>query len=428
MAGRRSRKENNMRLMRTACAAALALGAAACGKKEAAAPETAAPAGEPSFQETLMTQLIDAKPGDVIELPEGKFSFDRSLSLAVDGVTIRGKGLDRTILSFKDQVAGAEGLIVTANDFTAEDFAIEDTKGDGLKVNEGKNIILRRLRVEWTGGPKTENGAYGLYPVQSENVLLDGNVVIGASDAGLYVGQSKTVIVRNNRAERNVAGIEIENTFDADVYDNVATNNTGGILVFNMPNLSQPGARTRVFRNEVYDNNTKNFGVPGTAVAGIPAGSGVVVNANDEVEIFDNDIRGNKTGNIIIASVYSTELSKDGMSADFDPYPESIYIHGNRMTEGGKNPDGLEFQALKLAMFGPMGAFPDILWDGYVDEEKMVDGALPAGLRICVKNDGAEVLNLDVPNNSKSPRLAAADHDCELPRLPEIALANGLGG
>ncbi|MFZ5616082.1 MAG: parallel beta-helix domain-containing protein [Pseudomonadota bacterium] len=411
-----------------ASAAGIALLIAACSDEKKSAPQSADGEKTASYQEELMTRLLDAKPGDIIEIPEGKFSFDRSLSLAVDGVTIRGKGMDKTILSFKDQIAGAEGLLVTADDFTAEDFAIEDAKGDGLKVNEGKNIAIRRLRVEWTGGPKTENGAYGLYPVQSENVLLEGNVVIGSSDAGVYVGQSKNVVVRNNRAEYNVAGIEIENTFDADVYDNVATNNTGGILVFNMPNLSQPGARTRVFRNKIYDNNTKNFGVPGTAVAGIPAGSGVVVNANDEVEIFDNDITGNKTGNIIIASIFSTELSRDGMKEDFDPYPEGVYIHDNRMADGGKNPDGLELQALRLAMFGPMGALPDVLWDGYADPAKMVGGALPAELRICVKNDGAEVLNLDGPNGSKSPRLASAEHDCELASLPEIVLANGLGG
>jgi len=52
-------------------------------------------------------------------------------------------------------------------------------------------------------------------------------VAIAAADAGSYVGQSKNVIVRNNRAESNVAGIEIENTQGADVYDNVAVDNTG---------------------------------------------------------------------------------------------------------------------------------------------------------------------------------------------------------
>jgi parallel beta-helix repeat protein len=409
-----------------AASIAAAMIAGGCGRREAARPE--APAGPADFPAQLMQQLLDAKPGDVIELPEGKFSFDRSLSLAVDGVTIRGKGLDKTILSFKGQVAGAEGLLVTADDFTAEDFAIEDTKGDGLKVNEGRNIVIRRVRVEWTGGPKTENGAYGLYPVQSENVLLEGNVVIGSSDAGVYVGQSRNVVVRNNRAEWNVAGIEIENTFDADVYDNVATNNTGGILVFNMPDLSQPGARTRVFRNRIIANNTRNFGVPGTAVANIPAGSGVVINSNDQVEIFDNDIADNKTANIIISSVFSTDLSKDGMSAEFDPYPESIYIAGNRMGGGGKDPDGLAFQALKVAMFGLTGALPDILWDGYVDPKKLIDGKLPDELRICVENDGAELINVDGPNGAKAPRLAAGEHACSLPRLPEVKLAGGLAG
>jgi parallel beta-helix repeat protein len=410
-------------MIRAEIAAALALIAlAACGRKEAP------PAADAAFQDALIARLIDAKPGDVIDLPEGRFSFDRSLSLSADGVTLRGKGMDKTILSFAGQLAGAEGLLVAADDFTAEDFAIEDTKGDGLKVNEGKNIVIRRVRVEWTDGPKTENGAYGLYPVQSENVLLESNVVIGASDAGLYVGQSRNVVVRNNRAERNVAGIEIENTFDADVYDNVATENTGGILVFNMPNLPQPGARTRLFRNDVIENNTKNFGAPGTAVAGIPAGSGIVINANDQVEIFENDIRGNKTGAIIIASVYSTELSKDGVAADFDPYPEGVYIYDNRIVDSGANPDALELQALRVAMFGPAGALPAILWDGYVDAAKFVDGVLPAALRICVKNHGADLLNLDGPNGAKSPRLGTAEHDCELPKLPAVALADGLGG
>ena len=147
--------------------------------------------------------------------------------------------MDKTILSFKEQVSGAEGLLVTANDFTIEDLAIEDAKGDALKINEAKNVIIRRVRTEWTNGPYTANGAYGIYPVQTENTLIDEVVAIGASDAGIYVGQSKNVVVRNSRAEYNVAGIEIENTLDADVFDNIAINNTGGILVFNMPNLSQ---------------------------------------------------------------------------------------------------------------------------------------------------------------------------------------------
>jgi len=374
-----------------------------------------------------MLQLLDAKPGDVIEIPEGVFSFNRSLSLTVDGVTIRGAGMDKSILSFKNQIAGAEGFLVTASDFTIEDLAIEDTKGDALKITEGENIIIRRIRTEWTGGPKTSNGAYGIYPVQTKNVLMEENVAIAAADAGLYIGQSQNVIVRNNRAEFNVAGIEIENTFDADVYGNVATNNTGGILVFNMPNLKQPGARTRIFNNQVVENNTKNFGHPGTPVAAIPAGSGIVVTSNDQVEIFDNDIRDNKTANVIVASVFSSGLAKDGMEDDFDPYPEGIYIYGNRFEGGGNNPDGLDLQALKLAVAGPLGRLPDVLWDGYVDEAKFIGGALPAQMLLCVQNGDAKVLNFDGPNKNKNPRIVKdGAHDCALEKLPAVALTGPL--
>ena len=179
-----------------------------------------------NMQKQIQTQLLNAKPGDVITIPEGRFEMMRGLSLKVDGVTIKGAGMDKTVLDFKNQISGAEGLLVTASDFTIEDLAIEDAKGDALKIMEGKNIIVRRVRTEWTNGPATENGAYGIYPVQTENTLIDGAVAIGASDAGIYVGQSRNVIVRNSRAEYNVAGIEIENTIDADVYDNIATNNT----------------------------------------------------------------------------------------------------------------------------------------------------------------------------------------------------------
>jgi len=407
-----------MRLLAIGSSLALSLVLAACGGGGERRDLSGADTG---FQTTLMEQLIDAQPGDVIEIPAGVFSFDRSLSLTVDGVTIRGAGMDETILSFANQTSGAEGLLVTASDFTLEDLAIEDTRGDALKINEGENIIIRRVRTEWTNGPDTDNGAYGIYPVQTTNTLVEGVVAIGASDAGIYVGQSRNVIVRDSRAEFNVAGIEIENTIGADVYNNVATNNTGGILVFNMPNLPQPGYGTRVYDNQVFENNTRNFGHPGTPVASVPAGSGIVINSNDQVEIFNNDIRDHRTANIIISSVYSTGFSDIGVQEDFDPYPETIWISANRLREGGGNPDNVELQALRVMMFGLTGNIPDILWDGFVNPNLMVDGEMPDRYRICVDNGDAQLLNADGPNDYSEPHIVE-DTACIHERLPEITL------
>ena len=375
-----------------------------------------------NYQKTLQEQLIMAQPGDVIEIPPGTHEINRSLSLKVDGVTLRGAGMDQSVLSFKNQTQGAEGIIVTGSDVLLEGFAVEDAKGDAIKINECRNLIIRKVRVEWTNGPDEVNGAYGLYPVQCENVLIDGSVAIGASDAGIYVGQSNHVVVKNSRAEFNVAGIEIENTTNADASDNVATNHTGGILVFNMPNLPQPGSKTRVFNNQIFNNNTGNFAPAGTAVAGVPAGSGLVINSNDEVEIFANVIKDNDTENIIISSYFSSGYADRAVTESFDPYPETIFIYDNEFSGGGGSPDGVDLQALRVAKYGLTGNFPDILWDGFVNEAILEGGELPPNKQICVQNGAVKVLNVDMPNEYANVSDDSTQFDCDLPKLAAVNL------
>jgi len=135
--------------MRIASLSLLALSVllAGCGEQDKT------PTTHVDFQKELQAKLIKAKPGTVIEIPAGTYQLDRSLSLKASGVTIKGAGMDKTILNFKGQKAGAEGLLVDASDFTIEDLALEDTKGDALKVVGGKNIVIRNVRTEWTNGP-----------------------------------------------------------------------------------------------------------------------------------------------------------------------------------------------------------------------------------------------------------------------------------
>ncbi|MCE7949923.1 MAG: hypothetical protein DYH18_02295 [Xanthomonadales bacterium PRO7] len=375
-----------------------------------------------AFQERLQEQFLDAKPGDVIEIPAGVHALDRVLTLRADGVTVRGAGSDKSILSFKNQISGPEGMLVYANDFTVEKLAIEDSKGDGLKINDGTNITIRDVRVEWTRGPSLENGAYAIYPVKCKNVLVEDSSAIGSRDAGIYVGQSQDIIVRRNRAEKNVAGIEIENSSRADVYENTTTGNTGGILIFNMPDLTMHGSHSRVFKNKIVANNLGNFAAKGTAVASVPAGSGVIVMSNPNVEVFDNDIADNRTANVIISSYFITNFADKTPSAGYDPYPKSIYIHDNRFSGGGDSPDGLDWKALKVSMFGLNGHFPDVLWDGFVDTKALVDGQYPAAQRICVKDSNVEVLDVDGPHKFANPKVLKDEVRCELPALPAVEL------
>jgi parallel beta-helix repeat protein len=384
-----------------------------------------ASATDAAFTKHLQEQLILATPGTVIDLPEGHFHVTRILSLTVDNVTLRGKGMDRTVLSFKGQTSGSAGLLVTANGFTAQDIAFEDMAGDGVKVNGGTNVTFRRVRAEWTAGPNSGNGGYGLYPVQCQNVLIEDSVVKGAADAGIYVGQSRQIIVRRNRVEQNVAGIEIENSQYADVDDNTATGNTGGILVFNIPDLPvKDGQYARVFRNRIEANNTANFGSSASMVSKVPPGTGLMIMATKHIDVFGNTIKDNHTGNLMLVSFYSA--GEPIHDAGYDPYESSISVHDNQFSGGGTDPATLRVKALTLAIGKPL---PDILYDGIVDP-KMKDGSgqLAGDDRICVQNNGsATFVNFDAAGNYRHMDHSLAPHNCSFAPLEAVNLPEAAG-
>lgn len=279
------------------------------------------------IQKKLQTQFIEAENGSVIELPEGHYQFDASLWL--DGkkdVVIRGAGMDKTVLNFTGQITGAEGIKVTnASNITVQDLTVQDTKGDGVKTQLVDGITFKNVKAEWTNGGRADNGGYGLYPVQCTNVLIENCIAVGASDAGIYVGQSKYIIVKNSKAYQNVAGIEIENSWYADVFENEAYNNTGGILVFDLPDLIQKeGGYVRVFKNHIHDNNHINFAPKGNTVGKVPQGTGLMILATRNVEAFENKIVNNITAGTAIVSYYITENPINDKT--YKPFPSNIYI------------------------------------------------------------------------------------------------------
>ena len=373
-------------------------------------------------QEEIQEALIDLEPGDVLTLKSGEYFFEDGISLDVDDVIFEGSGINETILNFGSQVSGAQGLLVTSNGVTIRDFAVLDAKGDAIKVIGADGINMVRLRTEWQGGPKETNGAYGFYPVESKNVLIDGCVAIGASDAGIYVGQSQHIIVKNSIAQYNVAGIEIENSFYADVFDNIASHNTGGILIFDLPDLPQQGGHhVRVFRNKAINNDTDNFAPEGNIVGEVPRGTGIIIQANSEVEVFDNDIYGNGTVNLSIVTYgYETE------DENYNPHPKSIQIHGNRFGEGGFDPD-VETGELASILFAlSEGDMPDLFWDGILPTSQLILGQ-PDNEKLVMSNNGdATFLTLN-PIKYMLPffdpvERDIAEYDGEIRPLPPVVL------
>ena len=346
----------------------------------------------PVAQDEIQEALILAEPGDTVLLSKGIYKLNHGLSLDVDNVSIKGAGMYETILDFSGQETGAQGLLITSDNVLMQDFAVENAKGDAIKSKGVKNISFIKVRTEWTNGPDSKNGAYGLYPVESIGVLIDGCVAIGASDAGVYVGQSEQIIVRNTRAEYNVAGIEIENSYHADVYNNIATNNTGGILIFDLPNLPKQGGKfVRVFQNKSFNNNTENFAPEGNIVGLVPSGTGLIIMANRNVEVFENSFDNNQTVHI---AVVAGELESGDQN--YDPYPKSIQIHNNQYSNVGKNPDLSRGDLSPILVDIASGDMPDIIWDGLLPVSQLLFGQPDSEKIIIEEVNETKFLDLDV--------------------------------
>lgn len=379
---------------------------------------------QPEIRKNIQSQFILTQDGETIQLDEGVFSIDATLSMeGKKNIIIRGKGMDKTVLSFKKQATGAEGIRVSnCTNIILEDMTVQDAKGDGIKTMNVNGITFRRVKAEWTGKLSPKNGSYALYPVSCEHVLIENCIARGASDAGIYVGQSRTIIVRNNQAFENVAGIEIENSLYADVYNNEAYNNTGGILVFDLPDLQlKKGGYCRVFNNRIKENNTKNFAPKGNIVAKVPLGTGILLLSANNVEIFNNEIINNRTSGTSVVSYYITENPiKD---SSYYPYPVAVNIHDNNYSR----------KRQKATMRGRIGKLyrlklkfgkdvPDIVYDGILDDKLVTaNGQYPAASRICIRNNkGATYANIDAANNFKNISRDISKADCNHEALPEV--------
>ncbi len=366
---------------------------------------------QPDIQRSIQTLFIEVENNGTIELPEGNFLLTGTFSMdGKKGVTIKGKGMDKTILNFAGQITGAEGIKLTnGSDLSIEQLTVQNTKGDAIKAQLVDGIRFINVKTEWTRGAHSSNGGYGIYPVQCQRVLIDSCFARGASDAGIYVGQSHHIIVRNSTATENVAGIEIENSLYAEVHNNKAYNNTGGILVFDLPDLIvKKGGYTNLHNNEVRDNNHDNFAPKGNIVGKVPAGTGIMILAANHVDIHNNQIINNRTAGTVVVSYYITENPVN--DSTYYPYPANIYIHDNVF----------ERKRQRATMKGRMGKLfrfklrfgkdvPHIIYDG------IPDPALTAGPSLCIENNkGESFANIDAANGFKHISRDGNPYKCRL--------------
>ncbi len=298
--------------------------------------------------ESIQAAVNKAVSGDVVLIHPG--TYRESVYVDKDNITLRGVVVEGKWPLMEGGHKLNDAILYSGNGITIEWLKIMHYKGNAIMGQSGNNYVIRN---NWI----IDTGVYGIFPQFGKNGLIEYNVLSGIEDAAIYVGMCDNIDVKHNEVFDSVAGIEIENSRHALVENNYAHNNTAGILVFITPGLPIKTAYDVIIRdNFIVNNNTPNFGAPGSIVSNVPVGVGVVIMAADDVKVEGNIITGNKTAGIVITDLgFITSVASDKES---EPNPDNIQILDNLMFNNGTDPVA-QVKAAMLTQFKTTG--PDIL-------------------------------------------------------------------
>ena len=297
----------------------------------------------------IMDAVIKAQPGDLIRVYPGTYS--ETVYIDKDDITLQGIIENGEWPTLDGKSTLNDAFLYSGNGIHIEGFKITKYKGNGIMGQAGNNFVIRN---NWI----VDTGVYGIFPQYGKNGLIEYNTLTGIEDAAIYVGMCDNIDVLHNEVFGNVAGIEFENSRHCIAENNNVYDNTGGILVFITPGLPIKTTYDIIIRNNfVNENNHENFASPGSTVASIPPGTGILIMAADDVIIEDNIITGNKNVGILI-----TDFENGGIRAssdpESDPNPDNVVILDNFMVRNGADPID-DVKALMLTQFSLVG--PDIL-------------------------------------------------------------------
>jgi parallel beta-helix repeat protein len=220
------------------------------------------------------------------------------------------------------QASGVDGLVFQSLDFFNQ-------TNDHIRIAQANGLTFRDIT-----GDGNRNTAYAVFPVFSNNILIELCKVRAQDDAPLYVGQSTNITVRFNDVRDGVAGAEIENSANAEVYGNYFTGNTAGLFLFLDGSLPVQLADCHSVHHNVSENNNEpNFGT-GT-VAGLPQGIGILVLSSDTTPYSYNISRDNGAGGLVIADQV---IAGFGPPFSADQSVDGNYVFNNFLSGNGTRP------------------------------------------------------------------------------------------
>jgi parallel beta-helix repeat protein len=284
---------------------------------------------------TIQAAVDAAEPGDIIIVPPG--TYRESVRVLKDNITIVGpekaiidaSGFVNGIHVGADIFAPSQNPVCPAtavHNFTVAGLTVRNAASNGIFLSGVDGYVIAR-------GNYVNNGNYATYPSCSNNGHIVFNYAKGGSDTCLYIGNDVSVSVSRNQASGCTVGIQIVNSSDFLVSDNIVTGNTAGILAIVDP--LNPRIETSdglIEKNTVTNNNLPNTSSEGD-IGRIPSGSGILNVATDRLTIRENTVTGNNTlGVAITANPLAAEDNR------INPNPDGNRVLLNRVFNNGTQP------------------------------------------------------------------------------------------
>ncbi|HEY2389380.1 MAG TPA: parallel beta-helix domain-containing protein [Candidatus Binatia bacterium] len=302
----------------------------------------------------LQNAVTAALAGDKLLIGSGTYQEQVTISTANLQLVGCGGGTGNRPNVARPSGAGPFGNGISAGGIDGLVFQSLDIFGwddNGIFISNANGVTFRDVHADGN-----LNSTYGIFPVTSNNVTVEDSSSVRVRDAGIYIGQSTNIVSRYNRAEGNVAGMEIENSDTATVHNNYCADNSGGLLVFKLPNLPiQVSQNHQIFDNVSLHNNTPNFGLPGSTVSLVPTGTGMLIISNAGGQFRHNIVEDNKSLGIAL-------VDQQAINALVPPPPPfsptspvqkatNNKIHDNLISGNGTAPESPVGGDLLMAIF-----------------------------------------------------------------------------
>lgn len=308
-------------------------------------PSQAAAAGKSRIVrsgESIQAAIDDAPDGSIVFVRPGTYVIEETITINKP-LHLVGLGWPGSVVIEESQNLSERlrnGILARdVQGLSLINLTVRGFTGNGVFFVGVDGFLLFRLITD-----QLREGAYGLFPVRSQNGIVARCTATGADDAGIYVGQSENVAVVHNEAYGNVIGFEAENVKRNRWAHNRGYDNAAGMLAIFLPPSRYISVlhaeQLLVEHNRFTDNNAENFAPEGELASFVPSGTGLLVIGYDDSLIRRNRVTGNRFAGIGLGSTLTLlniagRLPEDPADLGIEPHPDDVRIVDNRVTGNG---------------------------------------------------------------------------------------------